>query len=102
MQAKTIIEKIEKRRKYALSLILVFIMISSTTLSILAQDLDEKEETPTYSIFSDGAEIKPETVNQGNDFSGQGNLVDFNQAPPSRIQRFLTSDGPIQGYPLVL
>ena len=82
MQAKTIIEKIEKRRKYALSLILVFIMISSTTLSILAQDLDEKEETPTYSIFSDGAEIKPEAVNQGNDFSGQGNLVDFNQAPP--------------------
>ena len=77
-------------------------MISSTTLSILAQDLDEKEEVPTYSIFSDGAEIKPEAVNQGNDFSGQGNLVDFNQAPPQPHPALLTSCGPIQGYPLVL
>ena len=57
-------------------------MISSTTLSLLATEPAEDDSTTSYSIFSDGELLRPETVTQGGDVSGQGTLVDYNQAPP--------------------
>ena len=61
---------------------MIFLMISSTTLSLLATEPAEDDSTTSYSIFSDGELLRPETVTQGGDVSGQGTLVDYNQAPP--------------------
>ena len=82
MQTKLTINLLEKRRKFTLSLLMIFLMISSTTLSLLATEPAEDDSTTSYSIFSDGELLRPETVTQGGDVSGQGTLVDYNQAPP--------------------
>ena len=61
---------------------MVFIMISSTTISLLAVQPASQEDTPSFSIAADGEILKPEIVPQGGEVSGQGTLVDFNQLPP--------------------
>ena len=61
---------------------MIFLMISSTTLSLIATEPAEDDSATSYSIFSDGELLTPETVTQGGDVSGQGTLVDYNQLPP--------------------
>ena len=82
MQTKTYQTKSENRRKLTLSLLMVFLMISSTTISLLANESSTEEKTPSFSIASGGDVLIPEIVPQGGEVSGQGTLVDFNQLPP--------------------
>ena len=82
MQTKLTINLLEKRRKFTLSLLMIFLMISSTTISLMANEPADDESPTSYSIFSDGELLRPETVTQGGDVPGQGTLVDYNQAPP--------------------
>ena len=82
MQIRNYQNKSENRRKLTLSLLMVFIMISSTTISLLAVQPASQEDAPSFSIAADGEILKPEIVPQGGEVSGQGTLVDFNQLPP--------------------
>ena len=61
---------------------MVFLMISSTTISLLANESSTEEKSPSFSIASGGDVLIPEIVPQGGEVSGQGTLVDFNQLPP--------------------
>ena len=82
MQIKNYQSNQANRRKLTLSLLMVFLMISSTTISLLAVQPATEETTPSFGIASDGEILKPEIVPQGGEVSGQGTLVDFNQLPP--------------------
>ena len=82
MQTKLTMNLLEKRRKFTLSLLMIFLMISSTTISLMANEPADDESSTSYGIFSDGELLRPEPVTQGGDVSGQGTLVDYNQAPP--------------------
>ena len=73
-------EKIRSRQKLTLSLILVFLMMSSTTLS-LVQDFSSEEESPRFT-FTDGDLLDKEGVELGQQPSGQGTLVNINQHLP--------------------
>ena len=61
---------------------MVFLMISSTTISLLANESSTEETTPSFSIAAGGDVLIPNIVPQGGEVSGQGTLVDFNQLPP--------------------
>jgi len=61
---------------------MVFLMISSTTISLLATESSTEEKTPSFSIAAGGDVLIPNIVPQGGEVSGQGTLVDFNQLPP--------------------
>ena len=53
MQIRNYQNKSENRRKLTLSLLMVFIMISSTTISLLAVQPASQEDTPSFSIAAD-------------------------------------------------
>ncbi|MGB0787434.1 MAG: hypothetical protein ACPGR1_05465, partial [Candidatus Poseidoniaceae archaeon] len=82
MQTKKYQTKSENRKKLTLSLLMVFLMISSTTISLLATESSTEEKTPSFSIAAGGDVLIPNIVPQGGEVSGQGTLVDFNQLPP--------------------
>ena len=82
MQTKKYQTKSENRKKLTLSLLMVFLMISSTTISMLANESSTEEKTPSFSIAAGGDVLIPNIVPQGGEVSGQGTLVDFNQLPP--------------------
>ena len=73
-------EKIRSRQKLTLSLILVFLMVSSTTLS-LVQDFGGEETSPKYT-FATGELLDKEGVELGQQPSGQGSLANINDHLP--------------------
>ena len=75
-------EKIKSRQKLTLSLVLVFLMVSSTTLSLMT-DFGDKEDVSTRFAISNGELLDKESVNLGQQPSGQGTLDNFdNHLPP--------------------
>ena len=75
-------EKIKSRQKLTLSIVLVFLMVSSTTLSMMT-DFGDKEEVSTRFAISNGELLDKESVNLGQQPSGQGTLDNFdNHLPP--------------------
>ena len=60
---------------------MVFLMISSTTISLLAHESSNEQSIPSFGIADDGEILEAQIVTQGGDVSGQGTLVDFNQLP---------------------
>jgi len=73
-------EKIRSRQKLTLSLILVFLMLSSTTLT-LVQDFGGEEDSTQFT-FASGELLDKGTVELGQQPSGQGNLVNINDHLP--------------------
>ena len=73
-------EKIRSRQKLTLSLILVFLMVSSTTLS-LVQDFSGEDAAPRYT-FTTGELLDQEEVELGQQPSGQGSLANINDHLP--------------------
>ena len=83
MQTKVATTIIENRKKLTLSLLMIFLMISSTTLSLMASESSTKEDSATsYSIVSNDDILQPQIVTQGQGSLGQGVLFDHNQLPP--------------------
>ena len=74
-------EKIKSRQKLTLSLVLVFLMVSSTTLSMMT-DFGDKEEVSTRFAISNGELLDKESVNLGQQPSGQGTLDNFDNHGP--------------------
>ena len=62
---------------------MIFLMISSTTLSLMA-NVSPTEETPEkrYTTFSNDDILESRIVTQGQKVSGQGIFTDYNQLPP--------------------
>ena len=75
---------------------MVFLMISSTTISLLATESSTEEKTPSFSIAAGGDVLIPNIVPQGGEVSGQGTLVDFNQLPPNLTPHCMILCGPTQ------
>ncbi|MDP6333127.1 MAG: DUF4129 domain-containing protein [Candidatus Poseidoniaceae archaeon] len=73
-------EKIRSRQKLTLSLILVFLMMSSTTLS-LVQDFSSEDASPSYT-FVTGELLDKDEVEPGQQPSGQGSLANINDHLP--------------------